>query len=370
MDFITELPELEGCRNMIVITDRLGKGVVADGLDDLEAETVAKWFIRRYYPHHFLPFAIVSDRGTQFTGALWTRICQILRIKRRLSTAFSPETDGSTERMNQVVEAFLREFVNYAQDDWLPWLSMAVAAICGRDSTSTGLNPFFLSHGWHQDLFEDFADELSAQDARDSPIAKADRILRKLKELREWAQAAMATAQEAQERAANRGRVQAPAYRVGDKVWLSLENIATDRPSKKLDAKYAKYTVTEVVGSHSYRLNTPPGIHNVFYTRLLKPAKSSPLPGQVIHKPQPPALQVDEEEEYEVDEILDQKRARGGREQFLVKWTGYAKPTWTPASALEDTAALDRWEARVRTGEAPVGGRKARRGARKGRSRW
>jgi hypothetical protein len=70
MDFITELPESEGCSNMIVITDRLGKGVVADRLDDLEAETVAKWFIRRYYPYHFLPFAIVSDRGTQFTGAL------------------------------------------------------------------------------------------------------------------------------------------------------------------------------------------------------------------------------------------------------------------------------------------------------------
>ena len=63
IDFITGLPESEGCKNMIVITDRLGKGVVADGLDDLKAETVIKWFIRRYYPHHFLPFAIVSDRG-------------------------------------------------------------------------------------------------------------------------------------------------------------------------------------------------------------------------------------------------------------------------------------------------------------------
>jgi hypothetical protein len=73
------------------------------------------------------------------------------------------------------------------------------------------------------------------------------------------------------------------------------------------------------VSSHSYKLDTPPGIHNVFYTRLLKPAKSSPLPGQVIHEPQPPALQVDGEEEYEVDEILDQKKARGGKEQFLVK---------------------------------------------------
>jgi hypothetical protein len=42
MDFITDLLESEGCRNIIVITDRLSKEVVADGLDDLEAETVAK----------------------------------------------------------------------------------------------------------------------------------------------------------------------------------------------------------------------------------------------------------------------------------------------------------------------------------------
>jgi hypothetical protein len=58
-----------------------------------------------------------------------------------------------------------------------------------------------------------------------------------------------------------------------------------DRPLKKLDAKYAKYIVIEIVSSYSYRLDTPLGIHNVFYTRLLKPAKSSLLPGQVIHKP-------------------------------------------------------------------------------------
>jgi len=129
----------------------------------------------------------VSDRGTQFTGALWGRICQILRIKRRLLIAFSPETDGLIERANQVIKAFFREFVNHAQDDWLPWLSVAVSAICGRDSALTGLSSFFLSYGWHQGVFEDFMDELLLTDARDSPVVKADRILRKLKELREWA---------------------------------------------------------------------------------------------------------------------------------------------------------------------------------------
>ena len=65
-----DLPESEGYKNIIIITDCLGKGVVADRLDDLEAEIVAKWFIRRYYLYYFLLFAIILDRGTQFIGAL------------------------------------------------------------------------------------------------------------------------------------------------------------------------------------------------------------------------------------------------------------------------------------------------------------
>jgi hypothetical protein len=42
IDFITDLLESEGCQNIIVITDRLGKGVIADRLNDLETEIVAK----------------------------------------------------------------------------------------------------------------------------------------------------------------------------------------------------------------------------------------------------------------------------------------------------------------------------------------
>ena len=64
MDFITDLPKSEGYENMIVVTDRLSKGVIADGLKDLEVETVARWFIRRYYLYYFLLFVIISDRGT------------------------------------------------------------------------------------------------------------------------------------------------------------------------------------------------------------------------------------------------------------------------------------------------------------------
>jgi transposase InsO family protein len=352
MDFITKLPLSEGCSNIVVVTDRLSKGVIADGLEDLETETVTKWFLRRYYPHHFLPNAIVSDRGAQFTGALWKRICDTLQIRRRLSTAFSPETDGSTERANEVVETVLRQLVNWAQTNWMDWLQIGVSAICGRNASSTGVAPFFMSHGWNQDVFNFETPPITH---RQSPVAQADTILAKLKEVREWAETSIATAQELQEKASNRKRTQSPQYKVNDKVWLNLENIKTDRPSKKLDQRHALYTILEVMGSHTYRLNTPPGIHNVFHTKLLRPVTSEPLPGQVVHETQPPGLEVNNQVEYDVEEIVNQKKSRGGADKYLVKWVGYKKPTWEPWDFVQDLTAMDNWNNRIREGYVPEG---------------
>ena len=86
------------------------------------------------------------------------------------------------------------------------------------------------------------------------------------------AQTTMAAAIDRQETYANRTRDPAYEYQVGDKVWLDLRNIRTDRPSKKLDFPKAKYTILEKVSSYDYRLNTPPRVYPIFYTTLLRPA--------------------------------------------------------------------------------------------------
>jgi hypothetical protein len=63
IDFVVDLTPSKGRTNIVVITDRLGKGVRFKGLKDITAKTVAKWFVWDYYPQHYLPRAIVSDRG-------------------------------------------------------------------------------------------------------------------------------------------------------------------------------------------------------------------------------------------------------------------------------------------------------------------
>jgi hypothetical protein len=354
MDFITGLPPARssGESSCLVIVDRFSKGVMFEPVSDMSAEGTADVFIKSFYRHHGLPAAITSDRGSQWVNAFWKRVCQLVGIERRLSTAFHPETDGSTEQKNQVLEAYLSAFVAYTQDDWAEHLASAELAINNRNATSTGISPFFMMHGYNVDPIQ-VSEELNERDERNehaclSPIARGEQVVKRLKDAREWAEAAIATAQQTQEQYANRHRQPAAQFQIGDKVWLNLKNIKTDRPSKKLDWRHAKYTVTRVIGSHTYELDVPPGIWNRFHVTLLRPAATNPLPSQQQDDTQPPAIISDDgHAEWEVEEILrarSRKRGRGYQRQVLVKWKGYALPTWEPLRAMEETAALDEFE--------------------------
>lgn len=352
IDFVTGLPESEGCTNIMVITDRLSKGVILEPMQKIDALSVVRRFTSVFYRRHGIPTAIVSDRGTQFVSIFWAHFCRLLGITRRLSTAFHPETDGSTERANETMEIYLRFFCNYQQNNWSPLLSSAELAVNNRDSASTGISPFFLMHGYHLEVL-DLEEPTVAEPNNRSPAQRAEEMVTKLKDCREFAEVAMANTQQIYEETANRSRTPAPQYKVGDKVWLDLRHIKTDRPCKKLDARAAQFTVIERIGSHAYRLDTPPGIHNVFHTMLLRSVSNDPLPSQKQVDWQPPAILIEdnggEHEEWQVEEILDERTrriGRGKRQELLVKWTGYSRPTWEPASAFQDTVALDHYEAR------------------------
>ena len=116
MDFITDLPpsiKLK-VRILLVITDRLNKGIILIPILLISAPAVATAFIERYIPYHGFPKAIISNRGTQFTNAVWAIIYKALGIERRLFLACHPETDRATERANQVIQPYLYAYITFS----------------------------------------------------------------------------------------------------------------------------------------------------------------------------------------------------------------------------------------------------------------
>ncbi|MBW0580746.1 hypothetical protein O181_120461 [Austropuccinia psidii MF-1] len=82
-----------------------------------------------------------------FCFFLWTNLCQQLNISRDLSTAYHPETDRQTGRVNQILEQYLWMYVSYHQDDWNTWLPLAEFSYNNSDHSSTRKSPFFTVYG-------------------------------------------------------------------------------------------------------------------------------------------------------------------------------------------------------------------------------
>ncbi|MBW0500501.1 hypothetical protein O181_040216, partial [Austropuccinia psidii MF-1] len=108
MDFITQLPLSNSFDSIPVIVDRFSKmEVFIPTMYSITSLDLAHLFIKNIFSKHSLPSRIVSYRGSLFVSSFWTNLCQQLNISRDLSTAYHPETDGQTERVDQILEQYL-----------------------------------------------------------------------------------------------------------------------------------------------------------------------------------------------------------------------------------------------------------------------
>jgi hypothetical protein len=96
-DFITDLPESQEYKNILVVVDRFTKMAHFIPLAKREAIEVARAYINGGWKNHGIPEDIVSDRDATFTGQYIANLYDYLGIKRSMSTAYHPQTDGQTE---------------------------------------------------------------------------------------------------------------------------------------------------------------------------------------------------------------------------------------------------------------------------------
>lgn len=352
MDFVVGLPRTKKQHNAIwVVVDRLTKMVhLVPIKDTISAEDLAYLFVEHVYRLHGLPEEIISDRDSKFTSVFWAEVCDLLGIKRAMSTAFHAQTDGQTERTIRTLQCMLRAYVTPDQKNWDRLLACAEFAINNSWQKSVQNTPFMLNYGEHPashvtisvtpktPAFEVFSAELQAA------LQRAKKCLQ--------------AAQDRQKTYYDQGRRDL-SFANGDQVLLSTANL---RPAKGVARKLlprwvGPFSVVRMIGPVAAELELPAGwkIHNVFHVSLLKPYKHD---GNV-QPPEVMTFDLSDASGLEVERILDHRPCKSGGKkwtEYLCKWSDQpvSRATWEHEDQLHAYTELLELYARSVPNNAPV----------------
>jgi len=308
MDLITDLPPSNKYDSILTIVDQ-GCSKAAKFLPcnkTIDGKGVAQLYFQHLLPWFGIPKRVISDRDPRFTSHFTKAVCKATGIQQNISTAYHPRTDGQSERMNQWVENYLRQFVSGRQNDWSNLLPMAEYAHNSWKHEHTKHTPHELIFGFNP---------TASINAPEDTVPAAQERLTKLQESRSEAQKAL------------QRRIKPlhlpRTFVTGDKVWLDGRNLPIKTHSRKLaPRRYGPYEVLLQNSPVTYRLKLPNRmkIPNVFHVDLLTPYHETRAYGKAHSQP-PPEL-IDGQEEYVIKEIIADRLHRRKR-QYLVRWDGY-----------------------------------------------
>ncbi|KAL0539383.1 hypothetical protein IC582_023595 [Cucumis melo] len=252
MDFITGLPRtLRGFTVIWVVVDRLTKSA------------------------HFVPVSIVTDRDARFTSKFWKGLQTAMGTRLDFSTAFHPQTDGQTERLNQVLEDMLRACALEFPGSWDFRLHLMEFAYNNSYQATIGMAPFEALYGkccrspvcWG---------EVGEQRLMGPELVQStNEAIQKIR-------SRMHTAQSRQKSYADVRRKDLE-FEVGDKVFLKvapMRGVLRFARRGKLSPRFVgPFEILERIGPVAYRLALPPSlstVHDVFHVSMLRKYVSDP----------------------------------------------------------------------------------------------
>ena len=294
MDFITGLPRtLRGFTVIWVVVDRLTKS--AHFVPGKSTYTASKWaqlYMSEIVRLHGVPVSIVSDRDARFTSKFWKGLQTAMGTRLDFSTAFHPQTDGQTERLNQVLEDMLRACALEFPGSWDSHLHLMEFAYNNSYQATIGMAPFEALYGkccrspvcWG---------EVGEQRLMGPELVQStNEAIQKIR-------SRMHTAQSRQKSYADVRRKDLE-FEVGDKVFLKvapMRGVVRFERRGKLSPRFVgPFEILERIGPVAYRLALPPSlstVHDVFHVSMLR--KYVPDPSHVVdYEP----LEIDENLSY------------------------------------------------------------------------
>ena len=183
----------------------------------------------------------------EFTKELY----RLLRVKLAATTAYHPQGDGQTERINQELEQFLRLFINQRQDNWDDLLPFVEFQYNNHVHSAMQNVPFFLDTGRTPRMgFE--------PDQHRSHIESVNEFKTRMEDALNEAKAALVKSKDDMAKYYDWRRTPALEYQPGDKVYLDASDIHTTRPSRKLShRRLGPFPVVKKVRNSMYRLRLP-----------------------------------------------------------------------------------------------------------------
>ncbi len=181
MDFIEQLPVSDGFMVILVVVDRLTKqSLFIPTFNTIDAPQVARLFLTHVFSKHGVPGHVTSDHGAEFVSHFFHSLASLLNMKLHFTSGYHPEGDGQTEHINQVLEQYLRAYMNYQQDNWAPLLPLAEFAYNNTTSETTGVSPFFANKGYHPRMTPNLLAPSSSSEAQHY-VADLDQLHAQLK---------------------------------------------------------------------------------------------------------------------------------------------------------------------------------------------
>ena len=274
VDFVGPLPESknrDGTFDSITVVICLLTSMVhlIPSRDNYNARQIAKLMFEAVYKHHGLPKSIVSDHDVLFTSVFWQHLNQLIGTKLKMSSAYHPQTDGTTEHANRTVTQMLRQCVDKKQTDWVAKLPAIEFAINSARSASTGYAPFFLNTGrMPRSMIWDTTRKTEYPGVRNFAIQRKLALMA--------AHDSILGSRIHQIRSANQKR-QAVPFKKGDLVYVSTKNIKFPKGlARKLIPKFiGPYKILEDFKNESFRIELPShlsrrGVHDGYHASLLR----------------------------------------------------------------------------------------------------
>jgi transposase InsO family protein len=148
LDFIEGLPRSAKFDCILVVVDKLSRYAHFIPLSHpYTANTVAQAYMDHVFKLHGMPLALISDRDKVFTSNFWQHLFRLSGTQMRMSSAYHPQTDGQTERVNQCLETYLRCFSHACPSQWSKWLALAEYWYNTSPHSALGMSPFQVLYG-------------------------------------------------------------------------------------------------------------------------------------------------------------------------------------------------------------------------------